>query len=135
MRCVKYWALWLTSPVTFLGTISSPLSKHGSMKDCKCTAWSRRIVPSLQNKTLQINSHSFEAPNKIWWAKYLLISSWMKISQGNKYLGLAEKFWTFFPYVFWYIYWSFQGRDTKLERFLAKNQLYSNEISKFWKLE
>ena len=27
--------------------------------------------------------------------------------------------------------WSFQGRDTKLERFLAKNQLYSNEISKF----
>ena len=31
--------------------------------------------------------------------------------------------------------WSFQGRDTKLERFLAKNQLYSNEITKFWKLE
>ena len=31
--------------------------------------------------------------------------------------------------------WSFQGRNTKLERFLAKNQLYSNEISKFWKLE
>ena len=27
--------------------------------------------------------------------------------------------------------WSFQGRDTKLERFLAKNQLYSNEITKF----
>ena len=27
--------------------------------------------------------------------------------------------------------WSFQGRDTKLERFLAKNQLYSNEIPKF----
>ena len=27
--------------------------------------------------------------------------------------------------------WSFQGRDTKLERFLAKNQLYSNEIIKF----
>ena len=26
---------------------------------------------------------------------------------------------------------SFQGRDTKLERFLAKNQLYSNEITKF----
>ena len=26
--------------------------------------------------------------------------------------------------------WSFQGRDTKLERFLAKNQLYSNEITK-----
>ena len=25
----------------------------------------------------------------------------------------------------------FQGRDTKLERFLAKNQLYSNEITKF----
>ena len=27
--------------------------------------------------------------------------------------------------------WSFQGRDTKLKRFLAKNQLYSNEIIKF----
>ena len=27
--------------------------------------------------------------------------------------------------------WSFQGRDTKLERFLAKNQLYSNETTKF----
>ena len=27
--------------------------------------------------------------------------------------------------------WSFQGRDTKLERFLAKNQLYSNEIPNF----
>ena len=27
--------------------------------------------------------------------------------------------------------WSFQGRDTKLERFLARNQLYSNEITKF----
>ena len=27
--------------------------------------------------------------------------------------------------------WSFQGRDTKLERFLAKNQVYSNEITKF----
>ena len=31
--------------------------------------------------------------------------------------------------------WSFQGRDSKLERFLAKNQLYSNEIAKFWELE
>ena len=31
--------------------------------------------------------------------------------------------------------WSFQGRDTKLDRFLAKNQLYSNEITKFWELE
>ena len=27
--------------------------------------------------------------------------------------------------------WSFQERDTKLERFLAKNQLYSDEITKF----
>ena len=27
--------------------------------------------------------------------------------------------------------WSFKRRDTKLERFLAKNQLYSNEITKF----
>ena len=30
--------------------------------------------------------------------------------------------------------WSFQGRDTKLERFLAKNQLHSNEIIEFYKL-
>jgi len=27
--------------------------------------------------------------------------------------------------------WSFQGRDTNLERFLAKNQLYPNETTKF----
>jgi hypothetical protein len=33
--------------------------------------------------------------------------------------------------VWHYGLWSFQGRDTKLERFLAKNQLYSNEINKF----
>ena len=33
---------------------------------------------------------------------------------------------------FWqYRLWSFQRRDTKFERFLAKNQLYSNEITKF----
>ena len=31
--------------------------------------------------------------------------------------------------------WSFQGRDTKLESFLAKNQLQSNEITKFGELE
>ena len=30
-----------------------------------------------------------------------------------------------------YRLWSFQGRDTKLEEFLAKNQLQSNEIIKF----
>ena len=30
-----------------------------------------------------------------------------------------------------YWLWTFQVRDTKLERFLAKNQLYSNEITKF----
>ena len=35
-------------------------------------------------------------------------------------------------YTVWHFrLWSFQGRDTKLERFLAKNQLYSNEITKF----
>ena len=35
-------------------------------------------------------------------------------------------------FVLWHFrLWSFQGRDTKLERFLAKNQLYSNEITKF----
>ena len=28
--------------------------------------------------------------------------------------------------------WSFLDRDTRLERFLAKNQLYSNEITRFW---
>ena len=37
-----------------------------------------------------------------------------------------------FKYTLWHSrLWSFQGRDTKLERFLAKNQLYSNEITKF----
>ena len=42
----------------------------------------------------------------------------------------------------WYVSWlwqyrlgSFQERDTKLERFLANNQLYSNKTTKFWKLE
>ena len=30
-----------------------------------------------------------------------------------------------------YRLWSFQERDTELERFLAKKQLYSNEITKF----
>ena len=39
-------------------------------------------------------------------------------------------------YVVWqYRLWSFQGRDTKLEKFLAKNQLQSNEITKFGELE
>ena len=33
--------------------------------------------------------------------------------------------------VWHYRLWSFQERDTKLERFLAKNQLHSNEITKF----
>ena len=33
--------------------------------------------------------------------------------------------------VWQYRLWSFQGRDTKLERFWAKNQLYSNKITKF----
>ena len=37
-----------------------------------------------------------------------------------------------FQYILWHSrLWSFQDRDTKLERFLAKNQLYSNEIIKF----
>ena len=31
--------------------------------------------------------------------------------------------------------WSIQGKDTKLESFLAKNQLQSNEITKFGELE
>ena len=30
-----------------------------------------------------------------------------------------------------YRLWSFQGRDTKLERFWAKNKLQSNEIIEF----
>ena len=34
-----------------------------------------------------------------------------------------------------YRLWSCQGRDTKLERFWGKNQLYSNEITKFSELE
>ena len=33
--------------------------------------------------------------------------------------------------VWHYRLWSFQGRDTKLERFLHKNQLQSNEIIEF----
>ena len=33
--------------------------------------------------------------------------------------------------VWQYRLWSFQVRDTKLERFLAKNQLESNEIIEF----
>ena len=35
------------------------------------------------------------------------------------------------PTVWHFRLWSFQGRDTKLESFLTKNQLYSNEITKF----
>ena len=39
-------------------------------------------------------------------------------------------------YTLWqYRLWSFQGRDTNLERFLVKNQLLSNEIIEFWELE
>ena len=34
-----------------------------------------------------------------------------------------------------YRLWSFQERDTKLERFLAKKRLKSNEITKLWWLE
>ena len=34
-------------------------------------------------------------------------------------------------YLWQYGLWSFPGRDTKLERFLAKNQLLSNEIIEF----
>ena len=37
--------------------------------------------------------------------------------------------------VWQYRLWSFQGRDTKLDRFLAKNQLFSNEITKFGGLQ
>ena len=37
---------------------------------------------------------------------------------GAKTFGLDEK-----PPLWQYRLWSFQGRDTKLERFLAKNQL------------
>ena len=39
-------------------------------------------------------------------------------------------------YTLWqYRLWSFQGRDTNLERFLVKNQLLSIEIIEFWELE
>ena len=34
-----------------------------------------------------------------------------------------------------YRLWSFQVRDTKFERFLAKNQLQSNDITKLGELE
>ena len=35
------------------------------------------------------------------------------------------------PILWQYRLWGFQRRDTKLERFLAKNQLQSNEIIEF----
>ena len=38
---------------------------------------------------------------------------------------------TYFCSIWKYRLLSFQGKDTKLEMFLAKNQLYSNEIAKF----
>ena len=39
---------------------------------------------------------------------------------------------TMYVFIVWHSrLWTFQGRDTKLERFLAKIQLYSNEIIKF----
>ena len=47
-------------------------------------------------------------------------------------LGIAIVVVYVMVYRLWHsLLWSFQGRDTKLERFLAKNQLYSNEITKF----
>ena len=62
----------------------------------------------------------------------------------GKYLLQTQKLWvdykTHIPacnspcdyrWVWHFWLWSFQGRDTKLERFLAKNQLYSNEITNF----
>ena len=43
---------------------------------------------------------------------------------------------TMYVFIVWHSrLWTFQGRDTKLERFLAKNKLFSNEIIKFGKLE
>ena len=58
-------------------------------------------------------------------------------SQGIEQSKTIILFWRFYGVsTIWHFrLWSFQGRDTKLERFLAKNQLYSNEITKFWELE
>ena len=51
--------------------------------------------------------------------------------RGNRSGGISN-LWGLYVFPQWHFgLWSFQGRDTKLERFLAKNQLYSNEITKF----
>ena len=48
-----------------------------------------------------------------------------------KYLFILIKYRLQRCRIWQYRLWSFQGRDTKLKRFLAKDQLYSNEITKF----
>ena len=55
---------------------------------------------------------------------------WSAYKEMNRGLLLDLAFLSA-PQVWQYRLWSFHGRDTKLERFLAKNQLYSNEITKF----
>ena len=54
------------------------------------------------------------------------------ILTGRRMTNLVSNFECLFWFTIWHFrLWSFQGRDTKLERFLAKNQLYSNEITNF----
>ena len=56
------------------------------------------------------------------------------VLENRNWYRTSERAWSHSAegYLLWHFrLWSFQGRDTKLERFLAKNQLYSNEITKF----
>ena len=54
----------------------------------------------------------------------------MPTGPKQRMVGMQEM-----PLQVWqYRLWSFQGRDTKLERFLSKNQLESNEIIEFCEL-
>ena len=117
----------------------------------------------MKNKSLtkKISSiFNFEYVNEVWMSGVIFINGWRsfqpgyklgvgcKITTGNLNVGSAfhlefvlesvkitsinwNPAWTIWHFQLW----SFQGRDTKLERFLTKNQLYSNEITKFWELE
>ena len=67
----------------------------------------------------------------------LLISDTFAYSNRNN-IGFGPRtHWIQFtsPRLWQYRLWSFQGRDKKSERFLAINQLHSNEITKFGELE
>ena len=60
---------------------------------------------------------------KKWHKNFKVLAIMMKPKPIKNELMKTWKVWQ-------YRLWSFQGWDTKLERFLAKNQLCSNEITK-----